>query len=146
MSQNTTPAHPQNATQPHGLDLVREVLFGADKRHASEEFATLKAQIAALEQKFQREASAAEQKHAQALSALATEMTAHVKQLETQMGEHARRGADALASARAALEAQQQAQAKMAADQGAAADAKLVTLVANLRRALDAFSATPGAK
>jgi DNA anti-recombination protein RmuC len=126
----------------HDLDLVREVLFGADKRQASEEFSALRNQMAQVKEALTKRADELHAAQTAATAKLAQDLDARLKRLEAQMAENAKIGADALANARAALEAQHQAHAKSVADDRAAADSRQAAFIATMRQALDAL-ATP---
>jgi hypothetical protein len=132
--------------QAHGLDLVREVLFGADKRQTSEEFAMLKTQLNELAEKFTRDMAQSEKTIAARAEQFATQTDARFKQMDALVADNAKRGADALANARAAIEAQHQAHLKALADERAAFEARQSAFIAHLRNALDALSAQPRSK
>jgi hypothetical protein len=139
MSQNTAPA----SGQAHGLDLVREVLFGADKRQTSEEFATLKTQLNQVADKLTRDLAQTDKNWTAKSDQTAAQTDARFKQIEAMMADNAKRGADALASARAALEAQHQSHLKALAEERAAFEARQSAFIAHLRTALDALAGAP---
>jgi DNA anti-recombination protein RmuC len=132
--------------QAHGLDLVREVLFGADKRHTSEEFAMLKTQLSDLAQKLASDMAQFEKTMTARAEQFATQTDARFKQMDALVSDNAKRGADALANARAAIEAQHQAHLKALADERAAFESRQSAFIAHLRNAIDALGAQPRSK
>ncbi len=124
------------------LDLVREVLFGAEKRQTSEEVSQLKTQLAQTNERSAKQMAAAEQSFNDKLSTLTTQTQARMAALETTVTGNREAASAALNQLRAALQAQHDAFAKMLADERQAADARQAAFVAHIRNALDALGGT----
>jgi hypothetical protein len=123
-----------------GLDLVREVLFGADKRQTSEEFNQLKTQLAQHSDRMAQQMAAMEQSFNDKISTLTTQTQARISALEATVTGNRTSAGDALNQLRAAQQAQHEAFAKTLSEERRAADARQAAFVAHMRDALDVFS------
>ncbi len=125
-----------------GLELVREVLFGAEKRQTSEEINQLKSQHAQAAERAAKQMAAAEQSFNDKLATLSTQSQSRFAALETTVTGNRESANAALNQLRTALQSQHEAFAKMLADERAAGEARQAAFVAHMRSALDALAST----
>jgi DNA anti-recombination protein RmuC len=123
-----------------GLDLVREVLFGAEKRQTSEEFNQLKTQLAQHSDRMAKQMAAMEQSFNDKISTLTTQTQARITALEATVTGNRTSAGDALNQLRAAQQTQHEAFVKTLSEERRAADARQAAFVAHMRDALDVFS------
>jgi hypothetical protein len=138
MSQSNSPVNPQ----AHGLDLVREVLFGADKRQTSEEFKTLKTQLTEAERALGQRINALDKTLTAQLAALRDETNTRFGKLEAALAQGNTVHANALTAAQAASKAQHEAHLSALNDERAAGQARQAQFVTHMRAALDALTQT----
>jgi DNA anti-recombination protein RmuC len=127
-------------TSAQGLELVREVLFGAEKRQTSEEFNQLKGQLAQSNDQIAKRLAASEQSFNDKLATLTTQTQARIAALEATVTGNRESANAALNQLRAAMQMQHDAFAKTLADEKSVANQQQAAFVAHMRTALDALA------